>query len=740
MLGMFDRNKIFYRQYDAMDCGATCLKMISKRYGKEYELAYLREISYIGREGVSLLNLGYAAEKIGFRSLKARLTLDLLVTDGPLPCILHWNQNHFVVLQEIMVPNLLRKKEIYVVADPAHGIVHLDKEQFCKNWISTSMKEGVALFLEPTIDFYNKDGEQTKVRNFKFLYRYLKPHYRYLLQFILGMLASSIIALAMPFLTQVLIDHGVGEKNYDYVYLILFSQMFLFFGAIAIEMVQNWLMLHINTRISLNIISDFLIKLLRLPIKYFDTKTVGDISQRINDHHRIETFLTGVTLQTLFSFINIIVFSLVLAIYNFSIVVIFWVCSLAALGWVLLFQKRRKVMDYKRFRNNKENQDKLTEMVSGMQEIKLYGVEKSKRWEWELLQIKGFKLNMSSLSLEQYQKIGYVFFSQFKNIIITFLSARLVIEGEMSLGMLLSVSYIIGQTNGPIEQMVEFVRSAQDASLSIKRMNEVHQSPDEQAEEHIKGQDRDSTIGGDILIEDLSFQYEGPKSPFVLRNINLNIKQNTVTAIVGASGSGKSTLLKLLLGYYNPTGGRIMIGNRELKLIDPPLWRSRIGAIMQDSYIFSDTIARNIALDDDAVNHQRIQEAVHVANIAQFIKEKPLGFTTRIGNNGVGISGGQRQRLFIARVVYRNPAYIFLDEATSSLDANNEKEIMEKMDTFFTNRTVLIIAHRLSTVKNADQIIVLDQGSIAEQGTHNELIDKKGMYYTLVKNQLELGN
>ncbi|WP_440134872.1 peptidase domain-containing ABC transporter [Chitinophaga sancti] len=733
----------FYRQYDAMDCGSTCLKIIASHYGKEYPLDFLREISFIGREGVSLLNLSYAAEKIGFKSLRAKLTINALIKDCPLPCILHWNQNHFVVLYSVR-KSINGKVKSFKIGDPAHGMLTVDKEEFCRRWLTTAHNEGVALLLDTTPEFYKRNDENKSRKSASdYIYRYLKPHYRYIFQFLVGMLASSGISLMFPFLTQALIDHGVGDKNIKYVYLILFSQLFLFFGMFAIQMVQSWLMLHINIRISLNIISDFLIKLLNLPIKYFDTKTVGDISQRLNDHHRIEDFLTGVTLNTVLSIINIVVYSVVLMFYSTSIIIIFWGFTLLALGWIFIFQKKRKNIDYKRFRLNKDNQDKLTELIYGMQEIKLYGAERSKRWEWEHLQIKSFKLNMKSLTIEQYQKFGYVFLTQIKNIIITFIAAGAVIQGELSLGMLLSISYIIGQTNGPIEQLVAFIKSAQDASLSINRMNEIHAQKNEVAENIDNGGENSARETDysqqDIEVANVSFQYEGPKSPMILKNINLIIRQGSITAIVGASGSGKTTLMKLLLGYYTPSNGKIYVGNVELKNIEPAEWRNRCGTIMQEGYIFSDTIARNIALGRDDIDHERMRMAVHTANIEEFIKGKPLGYTTKIGNNGVGVSGGQKQRIFIARAVYKNPAYIFLDEATSSLDANNEKEIMEKLDVFFEDKTVVIIAHRLSTVKNADQIIVLDNGEIVERGNHRELIRMKGVYFKLIRNQLELG-
>ncbi|ASZ12509.1 peptidase domain-containing ABC transporter [Chitinophaga pendula] len=740
-----------------MDCGSTCLSMIARYYGRSYALEHLRKLSYIGKEGVNLLNLSHAAEKIGFRTFRAKLNARSLADDCPLPCILHWNQNHFVVLYEIKRDLFDHSRVRYRIADPAHGIVTVEENTFLNAWASTADEKGMALLLEPTPEFYQQQ-EVKPEKGFFFIFKYLTPHRQYITQLFIGMLAASMISLAFPFLTQLLIDHGVQANNLNLIYLILISQLFLFTGSMAIDILQSWLLLHVNIRINLNIISDFLIKLMRLPIKYFDTKAIGDVLQRINDHHRIETFLTGITLSTLFSFINIIVFSIILAYYSLFILTLFFTFSTLGVVWIFLFQKKRKQLDYKRFASNKENQDRLVEMITGMQEIKLYGSEKSKRWGWEQLQVKLFKLNIRSLALEQYQKSGYVFLNQLKNILISFIAARAVMQGDLSLGVLLSISYIIGQTNGPLEQLVAFVQAAQDAKISIDRMNEIH-AKEEEEERALAAQSLPEQLPAllldnkgvltladtlqdrqDIILENVSFQYEGPHSPYVLKDVTLKIPQGKITAIVGDSGSGKTTLMKLLLGYYLPTDGHIWVGNRPLHTISPKYWRTCCGTVMQDGYIFSDTIANNIALDGEEIDDTRMQLAVETANIRTFIESRPLGYTTRIGNNGTGISGGQRQRIFIARAVYKDPHYLFMDEATSSLDANNERLIMNNLDAFFGGKTVVIIAHRLSTVKNADQIIVLHNGAIAEQGNHQTLTQQRGFYYELVKNQLELGD
>ena len=499
---------------------------------------------------------------------------------------------------------------------------------------------------------------------------------------------------------------------------------------------------------------------MKLPISFFESKNVGDISQRINDHHRVETFLTGATLDTLFSLVNLIVFSIILSIYNTQLLLVFMGGSLLSIIWVTIFLKQRKSLDYNRFQRSRENQNSIYELITGMQEIKLYNCERPRRWEWERIQAKLFKINIKGLALEQYQEIGSSFFTQLKNIIISYITAQLVLNQQITLGTMLSISYIIGQMNGPLSQLMQFIRSIQDAKMSLDRLGEIHNKEDEENEDgNIKKMhgfqedvDNGSSInkqlfinsinkerGDGITLFNLSFRYGGSRSPLVLKNINMHIPKGKVTAIVGSSGSGKTTLLKLLLKFYPSTEGEIMVDNVNLEDISAKLWRSNCGTVMQDGYIFSDTIARNIAVDGLRIDEERLLNAVNVANVSEYVKKLPLGFTTRIGNSGSSLSGGQKQRIFIARAVYKDPKYMFFDEATSALDSNNEKIIMENMDTFYEGRTVVVIAHRLSTVKNADQIIVLQNGEVVEQGNHKSLTSQKGYYYELVKNQLELG-
>jgi ATP-binding cassette subfamily B protein len=715
-----------------MDCGPTCVRMISKYYGKAYSLQELRDRSYLTRDGVSLLGISEAAEYIGLKTLACKITSETLFSEAPLPAVLHWNQNHFVV-----IPPQNTNNKLIIIADPAYGIIKIDRQTFLNSWLGNDTK-GTILLFEPTQRFFDEKGEKEIKTGFSFLFNYLKPYKRYLIQLMLSVLLAGLFSLIFPFLTQSLVDYGVNRQDVNYVYLILFSQLLVFLGNTIIEIIRSWILLHINTRININIISDFLIKLLNLPIRYFDTKMIGDIQQRIGDHQRVQNFLTGTTLSTLFSFVNLIVFSIVLAMYNRTILMIFLSFSIASIFWILIFLKRRKELDYKRFHRLSDNQNILFEMITGMQEIKLNNCETAKRWQWERTQAKLYKISIKGLALGQYQQVGSVFFTQLKNILISFISAKAVIDGQMSIGMMLSVSYIIGQMNGPLDQLLGFVQAAQDAKISLDRLGEIHEK-EEEDKTFVEGQRQDVELLGSIRLENVSFQFEGPQSPFVLKNVNLTIPKGKVTAIVGSSGSGKTTLMKMLLQFYEPILGDISVGSRPFKLISPAYWRSKVGAVMQEGTVFSDSIANNISLSDERLDHRKLKNAVNIANIRDFIESLPNGYQTKIGNTGAGISTGQKQRLQIARAVYKDPDYLFFDEATSALDANNEKIIIENLEHFFKGKTVLVIAHRLSTVKHADQIVVLEKGEIVETGTHEELTAKRGLYFNLIRNQLELG-
>ncbi len=719
-----------------MDCGPACLRMIAKFYGKHFSLPYLREKSFIDREGVSLLGISYAAEAIGFRTMSVKIPFQQLLDEDVVPFIAHWRQKHFVVVYEV------KKNKVYV-ADPAHGLVTMSRQEFCDGWISDSSDNvdyGIALLLETTPPFYETEGDKNNKNSWGFLLSYLYKYKGLLAQLVVGLFAGSIIMLIGPFLTQSLVDMGIQYRDYNLVNLILFAMLAMFAGQLSIEFIRGWILLHLSARINISLISDFLIKLMKLPLGFFDTKMVGDILQRINDHARVKEFLTTSTLSSIFSVFNLLVFGVVLFIYNSTIFSIYLGGSVLYVVWIFLFLNKRKELDYKMFDQLASNQSKIYQIIQGIQEIKLTGSETQKRWEWERIQAGIFRVNIKNLSLEQWQSAGASVINQTKNILITYVAAKAVISGVdgMTLGMMLAIQYIIGQMNAPLNQLVGFIQAAQYARISLDRIGEIHNKEEE--EEDATGLLQLMPESKSIVLENVSFQYSGPDSDKVLDNINIVIPEGKVTAIVGTSGSGKTTLIKLLLKFYKPQQGDIRAGNIHLNNISARLWRSHCGTVMQDGYIFSDTIARNIAVGEENINKRRLLQAVHVANIQAYIEAMPLGYNTKIGQEGIGLSQGQKQRLLIARTVYKNPDYFFFDEATNALDANNEKVIVENLQHILQGKTAVIVAHRLSTVKNADNIIVLEKGKVIEQGTHNSLVSSKGAYYNLVKNQLELGN
>lgn len=725
-----------YKQLGYMDCGNTCLRIIAKFYGKTISSARIRELCYTTKEGVSLLGISDAAEKLGFRTAGVMVTWEQLMKDVSLPCIVHWNQNHFVVVYKIA------KNKVYV-SDPSSDLLVYSKDEFIKHWARANDKGetmGIALLLEPTPSFYNSSeigGNSTKL-GFSRLLGYLKSYKSYIIQLLIGMLTGVILSLILPFVTQSIVDVGIGTHDLDFVVVMLVAQIVIVLGQTANDLIRGWLMLHMTTRLSVTLISDFLNKLMRLPIAFFDTKKTGDILQRIGDFGRVQAFLTDSLLSIIIAVVTFVVYGTIITTYNWQIFLLFFVGSALYILWIVLFLKKRRKLDYMRFQEASSNQSNLVQLVTGMQDIKLNNCEKQKRWDWERIQARLFKVSISGLTLSQTQRVGGTFIDQTKNILISFFAAKSVIDGNMTLGMMMAVQYIIGQLNAPVSQFISFIQSVQDARISLDRLNEIQDKEDEEPNDSIKIQEIPKDA--EIELKNVIFQYEGPHSPKVLNNISLTIPPNKITAIVGESGSGKTTLLKMILGFYAPIEGHVLLKHKDLDSYSISAWRANCGIVMQDGFIFSDTILRNISVGDEIPDMSQIRYAIDAANLDDLIANLPLGLNTEIGMEGHGLSSGQKQRILIARAIYKNAKYLFFDEATNSLDANNERFIMDKLNTIFRDKTVLIIAHRLSTVKNADNIIVLDHGQIVESGKHDALIQQKGMYNKLVKNQLELGN
>ena len=727
-----------FHQHDSMQCGIASLQMVCKYFGREYTLDSLSKLCFATTEGVSMLGINEAANTLGLHTACARISIAML-NEAPLPCILHWNQNHFVVLYKI------KKSKKFYVADPGKGLVAYTLDEFKQHWISTNSNgedKGIAMFLETTPAFftYKMQGEEKikEKRSFRFLFGYVKKYRKYFGQIILGLVVGSLLQLVLPFLTQSIVDVGIKNQDIGFVWLILLGQLMLTISRTAIDFIRRWLLLHISLRINISLVSDFFIKLLKLPMSFFDTKLMGDLMQRMNDHSRVNTFLTQQTLNITFAMLTFVVFSVVLFFYNKLVFVIFLLGSILYGAWMTLFLKRRKVLDYELFEQQAINNNKTYEFITSMQEIKLQDCEQRRRWEWEDTQADLFGVQMKSLKLQQTQEAGSIFINEVKNIIITVVAATAVIHGQMTLGMMLAVQYIIGQLNSPVEQLMNFFYSLQDVKISLERINEIHQMDDENGKEGLQTSIEDKSEGIDI--KNIMFKYDPHALRKTIDDVNIHIPQGKVTAIVGASGSGKTTLIRLMLGYYPVLEGKINIGNTDINKLNKKWWRRQCGVVMQDGVIFSESIARNIAVDDGDIDKERLLKAAEIACIKDYVMALPLKFNTKIGRDGVGLSQGQKQRILIARAVYKNPDYIFLDEATNSLDANNERNIVENLDKFYKGKTVVIVAHRLSTVKNADQIVVIDHGNVVEVGNHESLTAKRGAYYNLVKNQLELGN
>ena len=723
-----------------MQCGVACLEMVCRNYGRQFPISMLSQICHVTSEGVSMLGISEAANEIGFHSVCVRTTVDNLSL-APLPCILHWNQNHFVVLYKV------RKGKRFYIADPGNGLIKYSLDDFKNHWVSTRSggeDKGIAMLLEPTPLFYTlkadeiEEGENDNPRSFRFLFGYVRKYKRYFGQVVLGLTVGSLLQLVLPFLTQSIVDVGIRNQDIGFIWLILLGQLMLTFSSTAIDFIRRWLLLHISMRINISLVSDFFIKLLKLPMSFFDTKLLGDLMQRMGDHSRVNGFLTGQTLTIAFSLFSFAVFSVVLFLYNWQIFAIFLLGSILYAAWMMLFLRRRKVLDYELFEQQAINNNKTYEFLTSMQEIKLQDCEQRRRWEWEDTQADLFGVQMKSLKLQQTQEAGSILINEMKNIVITVVAAAAVIHGQMTLGMMLAVQYIIGQLNSPVEQLMGFFYSLQDVRISLERINEIHRAEDENGKRGLHTALDDSSKGIDI--DGIMFKYDPHALTKTLDDVTIHIPKGKVTAIVGASGSGKTTLVKLMLGYYPVLEGQISIGGTDISTLNKKWWRRQCGVVMQDGVIFSESIARNIAVDDGEIDEQRLLKASQIACIHEYVMSLPLKYNTKIGRDGVGLSQGQKQRILIARAVYKNPDYIFLDEATNSLDANNERAIVENLDRFYKGKTVVVVAHRLSTVKNADQIVVIDHGRVVEIGDHEELIERRGAYYNLVRNQLELGN
>lgn len=723
-----------FLQHDSMQCGIACLAMICKHYGKEFSIETLSRYCFASTEGVSLLGISEAANKLGLHSVCGRVSMEQM-QQAPLPCILHWNQNHFVVLYK------QKQGKKFYIADPGKGLITYNRKEFVEHWVSTRSQgeeKGIAMFIQPTPVFYEQEGEQQKEkRSFKFLFGYLRQYRRYFGQILLGALVGCLLQLVFPFLTQAIVDVGIEQKKLSIIYLILLGQLMLTVSRTAVDFIRRWILLHISVRINISLVSDFFIKLLKLPMSFFDIKLMGDLMQRMGDHSRVEKFLTNQMLNVAFSLLGFVVFGGVLFSYNLPIFLIFLTGSVLYGGWIAFFLEKRKQLDYQFFECQATNNSKTYQFITAMQEIKLQDCEQRQRWEWEDVQADLFGVSQKQLKLQQTQEAGSVFINEVKNILITITAATAVIHGEMTLGMMLAVQYIIGQLNSPVEQLMAFLYSLQDVKISLERINEIHGMENEES-----NKDALTTFADEdrsLYFRQADFKYDPHHPRKTLDGVDVVIPQGKVTAIVGTSGSGKTTMIKLLLGYYRVLGGSITIGNTDLQQYNPKWWRRQCGVVMQDGIIFSESIARNIAVGDGEIDKERLQQSARIACIEDYILSLPLKYNTLIGQDGVGLSQGQKQRILIARAVYKNPDYIFLDEATNALDANNERAIVENLMEFYQGKTVVVVAHRLSTVKNADQLVVVEKGRIVETGTHEELIHRQGAYWHLVKNQLELG-
>lgn len=718
-----------------MQCGISCICMICRFYGRNVSLQYLEKYCQPSKDGVSLKSIADLCDTLKIDYTAGRASLNEL-EECPLPCILHWNQNHFVVLYKID-----RNGNRFWIADPAKGKYKLSADEFMKHWISTTSNftdKGVAMFFQTTDEFDRvSTSDIDEKRSFRFLLNYAMQYKGLFVQIALGLLLGCVLQLIMPFLTQWIVDIGINYKDIKFIWLILLGELMIVVGRAATDFIRRWILLHMAMRINISIVSDFFIKLLKLPMSFFETKLLGDLLQRMGDHSRVQSFLTNQVLGIMFTALSFIVFGVVLLVYNKLIFFIFFGGSLIYGIWIACFLSKRKVLDYQLFEQQSISQNRTYQFIINMTEIKLQDCEKRRRWEWEDSQADLFSVQMKSLKLQQTQEAGSIFINEIKNILITVFAATSVINGQISLGAMLAIQYIVGQLNSPVEQLMQFIYSIQDVKISLERINEIHESKNEEsANNRLQSFPNDKTI----VFKDVSFKYDRHSLKYTLSDVSFSVPAGKVTAIVGASGSGKTTLIKLMLGYYKVLDGEILISGKNIDSYDLKWWRRHCGVVMQDGVIFSESIARNIAVGDGDIDLERLKTASRIACIHDYVMSLPLKYNTLIGQDGIGLSQGQKQRILIARAVYKNPDIIFLDEATNALDAKNERDIVENLGQFYQNKTVVLVAHRLSTVKSADQIIVIGDGMIVESGNHTQLLQRKGAYYNLIKNQLELGS
>lgn len=724
------------QQPNAKDCGATCLYLISAYYGKRHSLDKLREYSHISREGASLMGISEAAERIGFKTLGLCLDMDKLANEVRLPCILFWNQNHYVVCYKIRRG---RKGYRFYLSDPASIKTVCSEEEFRSHWLCTRRNgedRGILLQLCPTDLFYTIEGDEKKPR-FKGLagyFTYIAPYKGAVAQMIFSMLLLMFLGLFAPFLTQVMVDVGIREGNFSFVMLVLLSQLILTLTNMGVGMINGWLSLHTNTRVSLALFSDFWKKLLKLPAKFFDTKILGDLMQRLEDYDRIESFLLGHSIQICFSIVSFVVFTSILAYYNVTILMVFLVGHVLYVLWTIMFLGTWKRLDYENFELSSKSNNKIIQMLQGVVDIKLNNEENLKRWEWEKIQARLFRLSVRRLKVGQLQGNVSTLITNVTNLLISAITAQAVIGGSMTLGMMMAISYVTAQIGAPISQFVGFVHVLQETKISLERLDEIHSMPDDDS--LLESQQQELPTKKDISFEHVNFSYDGSPHRLVLKDVSLTILANKVTALVGDSGCGKTTVIKLIQGLYEPLSGAVKIDGIPISCINPHQLRRQVGSVMQEGYLFSDTIARNVATGTTQIDRQRLHEAARLANVDSFVGNLPLGYNTKIGMEGVGVSQGQKQRILIARLIYKSPEILLLDEATNSLDSKNEKSIMSNLQACFKNKTVVMAAHRLSTIRNADQIIVMKDGRVEEVGTHSELLARRGEYYALIENQL----